>query len=46
MFQWYSYTIIRERITSYALPNSVYCRTVQHTDTNMDLIYAATPPPY
>ena len=23
-----------------------YCRTVQHTDTNKDLIYAATPPPY
>ena len=27
-------------------PNSVYCRTVQHTDTNKDLMYAATPPPY
>ena len=25
---------------------TVYCRTVQHTDTNKDLIYAATPPPY
>jgi len=24
----------------------VYCRTVQHIDTNKDLIYAATPPPY
>ena len=27
-------------------PSSVYCRTVQHTDTNKDPIYAATPPPY
>jgi len=27
-------------------PSSVYCRTVQHTDTNMDPIYAATPPLY
>jgi len=27
-------------------PNSVYCRTEQHTDTNKDLIHAATPPPY
>ena len=24
----------------------VYCRTVQYTHTNKDLIYAATPPPY
>jgi hypothetical protein len=23
-----------------------YCQTVQHTDTNKDLTYAATPPPY
>jgi len=23
-----------------------YCRTVQRTDTNKDLIYAATQPPY
>ena len=23
-----------------------YCRTVQHTDTNKELIYADTPPPY
>jgi len=29
-----------------AFPNSVYCRTVQHTYTNKDLIYAATSPPY
>jgi len=34
------------KFTLKQLPNSVYCRTVQHTDTNMDLIYAATPPPY
>jgi len=27
-------------------PSPVYCRTVQHTDTNKDPIYAATPPPY
>ena len=27
-------------------PSSVYCRTVQQTDTNKDLIYAAIPPPY
>ena len=27
-------------------PPSVYCRTVQRTDTNKDPKYAATPPPY
>jgi len=26
--------------------NTVYCRTVQHTDTNKDPIYTATSPPY
>ena len=29
-----------------AFPISVYHRTVQHTDTNKDLIYAAAPPLY
>jgi len=57
MFRCDSYTIIRERINSFLLQTltNVYCRTVQHTDTNKDLIpntlrpywyiYAATPPP-
>ena len=29
-----------------ALVCAYYRRTVQHTDTNKDIIYAATPPPY
>jgi len=33
-------------VTSYAFPSSVYCRTVQHTDINKDLLHATTPPPY
>ena len=29
-----------------AFPNAVYRLTLQHTDTNKNLIYVATPPPY
>ena len=41
MYSWFTH-----HITSDAFSNSVHCRTVQHTDTNKDPIYAATPPPY
>ena len=46
MHQW---VVLKNNIKIYikiapTFPNSVYSRTVQHTNTNKDLIYAATSP--
>jgi len=53
MFQCYGYTIIRERINlcllklqSLKQSIKIHQYVVQHKDTNTDLIYEATPPPY